>query len=60
MHQKVFNDMTESVATATTLQYYDPDVPTVLETDTSMKGLGAFLLQRGKPVAFASKSLSTA
>ena len=30
----------------------------VLQTDTSIKGLGACLLQHGKPVYFASKALT--
>lgn len=41
-----------------TLQYYDPLKPTTIEVDSSLQGLGAALLQEGKPIAFASKSLS--
>ena len=42
------------------LTYIDPSKPVVLETDTSQFGLGATLLQEGKPEAFASKSLTPA
>ncbi|XP_062576025.1 uncharacterized protein K02A2.6-like [Saccostrea cucullata] len=42
------------------LTYFDPGKPVVLETDASQFGLGATLLQDGKPVAFASKSLTPA
>ena len=30
----------------------------IQQTDTSIKGLGACLLQQGKPVSFASKALT--
>ena len=42
------------------LTYFDPSKPVVLETDASQIGLGATLLQEGKPVASASKSLTPA
>ena len=38
--------------------YYDVKKPITLEVDTSMKGLGAALVQEEKPVAFASKTLT--
>ena len=40
------------------LKYYDPKKPTVLQTDASIKGLGACLLQCGHPVYFGSKALT--
>ena len=40
------------------LTYYDPNKETVLQTDISIKGLGACLMQHGKPVYFASKALT--
>ena len=39
-------------------KYYDTSVTPVLQVDASLRGLGASLLQNGRPVAFASKSLS--
>ncbi|XP_062600865.1 uncharacterized protein K02A2.6-like [Saccostrea cucullata] len=42
------------------LTYLDSGKPVVLETDASQFGLGAALLQDGKPVAFALKSLTPA
>ena len=39
------------------LAYYNPNKKMILQTDTSIKGLGACLLQQGKPVNFTSKAL---
>ena len=43
---------------APVLAYYNPQKETVLQTDASIKGLGACLLQEEKPVYFASKALA--
>ena len=40
------------------LKYYDRRTPVELEVDASQKGLGAALVQNGKPVAFGSKTLT--
>jgi hypothetical protein len=40
------------------LQYYDLVEEVTLETDASDYGLGAVLLQKGRPVAFASRTLT--
>eukprot|EP00105_Crassostrea_gigas_P044027 XP_019928175.1 PREDICTED: uncharacterized protein K02A2.6-like [Crassostrea gigas] len=40
------------------LAYFDPRKVTTLQCDASKYGLGAALMQEGKPVAFASKSLT--
>ena len=40
------------------LKFYNRNLPLTVQADTSKNGLGAALLQQGKPVAFASKSLS--
>ncbi|CAC5355707.1 unnamed protein product [Mytilus coruscus] len=41
------------------LSYYDPTKDLTLQVDASKYGLGAVVLQDDKPVAYASKSLST-
>ncbi len=43
--------------TALVLAYYDPDEELVLQCDASQKGVGAALLQKGKPVTYANKAL---
>ena len=42
------------------LAYYNPKKKTVLQTDASKKGLGAYLLKDEKPGYFASKALTDA
>ena len=41
-----------------TLCYYDQDIPVSIETDASQSGLGAVLLQNGRPISFMSKALT--
>ena len=40
------------------LSYYDPKEELVIQCDASQNGLGAALLQKGKPIAYASRSLT--
>ena len=40
------------------LAYYDPNKEMILQIDASIKGLGSFLMQQGKPVYFTSKTLT--
>ena len=42
------------------LAHFDPEKETVIQTDASIKGLGACLLQEGKPVYYASRSIGEA
>ena len=44
-HQEAFKQMKEEIARAPILAYYNPRKQTVLQTDTSIKGLDACLLQ---------------
>ena len=47
-------------ATSKPLGYYDRRKAVIVQADASLKGLGACLIQDGKPIAFASKSLTGA
>ena len=57
-HQQAFVQMKKEIASAPVLAYYNPRKQTTWQTDTSVKGLGACLLQDAKPVYFASKALT--
>ena len=59
-HQRAFEKVKSLICTKTTLSYFDPAKETVIQVDASLKGIGAVLLQDGKPIAYASKSLSDA
>ena len=57
-HQAAFKQMKCENVRAPILAFYNPRKETVLQTDASVKGLGACLLQDQKPVYFASKALT--
>ena len=59
-HSQAFDYIKKGLAQAPILWYYNLKKETVLQTDASIKGLGACLLQDGHPVYFASKSLQDA
>ena len=63
--QEAFDSLKECLISAPVLCYPSFDVPFVLETDASIKGIGAILSQvqnsgRCHPVAYASRSLTAA
>ena len=57
-HQEAFKQMKEEIARAPIFAYYNPRIQTVIQTDASIKGLGACLLQDEKLVYFARKALT--
>ena len=63
-HQVAFETLKSMVSMDCSLQYFDVSKDTVLQTDASMKGIGAALMQEHdgnlKPIAFASKALTSA
>ena len=58
-HDKTFNDIKALVSKPPLLKYYDPEKPLLLQCDASEKGLGVSLMQEGKPIAYASRALTT-
>ena len=59
-HQDAFKLIKREIVTAPVLAYYNPRKQTVLQTDASIKSVGACLLQEQKPVFIASKALTEA
>ena len=57
-HEDTFNKLKKIISEPPALQYYDLVEEVTLETDASDYGLGAVLLQKGRPVAFASRTLT--
>ena len=57
-HDSAFRLIKKEIMVAPILAYYNPNKPTILQTDASCKGLGACLLPNEKPVYFASKALT--
>ena len=57
-YDTTFEQIKEAVVSDTTLRYLDPSLPMTIQVDALQVGLGAALLQNGKPVAFASKALT--
>ena len=58
--QHAFNSLQEAIDKDMQLRYFDPTQPVEIEVDSSTVGLGAALIQQGKPIAFASKALTPA
>ena len=53
------NRIKQLVTKAPVLKYYDPQEDLTLQCDASDAGLGAALLQKGQPIAFASRALQS-
>ena len=59
-HQQAFIQMKKEISSAPMLAYYNPKKQTMLQTNSSIIGLGAWLMQEEKPVYFANKALTEA
>ena len=59
-HETAFERTIALICRQTTLNYFDPSAKSVIRVAASSIGLGAVLMQKGKPIAFPSKSLSDA
>ena len=59
-HKKSFENVQKLLSSDRCLASFDISKPITIQVDGSNSGLGAALLQKGKPVAHASRSLSSA
>ena len=57
-HQKAIMTVKSLLQDAGTLSYFDPALPTMVQVDASRSEICAMLTQNGKPIMFASKSLT--
>ena len=53
-----FNKVKKLVTEAPVLSYYDPTHELEIQCDASQTGLGAALLQEGRPIAYTSRALT--
>ena len=55
--EKAFGEIKRLVTNTPLLSFYDPGKELVIQCDASQSGLGAVLMQDGKPVSFASRAM---
>ncbi|KAI8493812.1 hypothetical protein Bbelb_281590 [Branchiostoma belcheri] len=58
VHDQAVEEIKKLVTAQPVLQYYDVEKEVTIQGDASDKGLGAALLQEGRPVAYASRALT--
>ena len=57
-HTRIVNNLKNILTSSPILSYYDENKPLLIQSDACKDGLGCVLLQNGKPIAFASRSLT--
>lgn len=57
-HDQAFKTLKNKISNAPVLKYYSPEEPVTVSVDASSHGLGACLLQDGRPVAYAARTLT--
>ena len=56
--QNAFEKLQSAIANVSELAWFNPHKPVAIHSDASGDGLGAVLLQEGKPIAYASRRLT--
>ncbi|GBN03223.1 Retrovirus-related Pol polyprotein from transposon 17.6 [Araneus ventricosus] len=59
-YNKILDQVKEQITKSPGLAFFDPRIESEIVVDASAFGLGAVLQQRGKPIAFASSTLTPA
>ena len=59
-HDAALQQLKTVLTCAPTLSFYNVDKPVMIQCDASQAGLGACLMQDGKPIAYASRAMSKA
>ena len=59
-HREAMQQIKDILSSEPVLTLFDPALPVTLQADASSTGLGACLMQRGQPVAYASRALTSA
>ena len=57
-HGRALRQLKEMLISAPVLGYYDVSKPVIIQCDASSSGLGAVLLQEGKPIEYASRAMT--
>ena len=57
-HDEAFQKIKDVLTDSPVLAYFNPKLDVTLHVDVSKYGLGAMLLQKGRPVSYASKTLT--
>jgi hypothetical protein len=56
--EQAFDRLKKLMSATETLKYFRVNEPVVVQTDASTEGLGAVLLQEGRPICYGSRSLT--
>ena len=57
-HDTAFQKIKDVLTNSPVVAYFNPDIDVTLQVDASKYGIGATLLQKGRPISYASKTLT--
>ena len=57
-HDNALSQIRRALVHAPTLEYYNVHTPAIIQGDASQRGLGASIMQDGRPVAYVSRALT--
>ena len=59
-HDDAVSQIRRAIIQAPTLEYYNVHTPAIIQCDASQRGLGASIMQYGRPVTYISRALTSA